>query len=108
MIADLYNIKVNVERPAFSQDDYGAAAKAWTVQISNMPCRLVQKKSAEGINGGNMTVISDYVLYCATSNSILGKDRVVYKSEYYLVVGIDPDVNFMGSHQKIYLLKIKA
>ena len=106
MIKDLYNIKVNVERPAITQDDYGAQIQTWATQITSMPCRMQAKRSSERLYGGATAVMSDYMLYCGANNSIQAKDRILYSSDYYLVVGLDVSYNFTGKFQKLDLLKV--
>jgi len=108
-VVNLLNITVDVERPTITQGEYGEQVKTWATQISSMPCRL-QKKSYKGneqIYGDRETLISDYTCFCEVSNSIEGQDRISYDSNYYLVIGIDPDCNFMGVFQRLDLLKIE-
>ena len=106
-VENLFNIKVNVERPAEAIDDYGINAKTFATQITDMPARLQRRKASEVIYADRDTVLSDYVLYCGTENSIEANDRILYDSEYYQIVGIDADNNQIGVYQKLDLLKVK-
>ncbi len=105
-ITGMFNIKVNVERPAYTQDDYGGRIETWSTQYTNMPGRLQAKRSGERIYGDARTMMSDFVLYCGTNFTIQADDRIVYNSENYLVTGIDPNSNRMNLFQKLNLLKV--
>jgi len=105
-IDNLYNITVNVQRPAMSQDDYGAAVKTYADLFTNIKARLQKKSGREIVFSDRDTIWSDYVLYCSPTVAIANQDRIEYDSRYFLVRGTD-NANQMDHHKRVDLLEIK-
>ena len=101
----LYNSTFSTQRPVTTQNELGGGAEVFSTNISSFKGRLQAKTSSEAQENGQITVLSDYVLYCDPANDVTEIDRVIYGTRTFEVSHVD-NSNQMDNHLRIELLEI--
>jgi len=104
-LTTLYNIKVNVIRITKTVGALGGWTEVKNILHNNLPCRFNHKLGTEKIFFDKNSYFRDVKMYCAIVD-INVKDRVVYNSATYEVVGIS-NVSEMSRYMAIDLKVIE-
>ncbi len=106
-ITHLFNITVSTKRLTNTVDVGGFPTTSYATNLSALKCRIQQATGSQSVSGGRPFSKYAYILYCASSEDILLKDRIVYDSTEYEIVEMTKEGNNLV-YAKLGLEKVDA
>ena len=106
MLSNMMIHSAIVERSTVAATTYGSAgATTWTTQFINVPCQIQSISARERLEFSRAQQEISHKMYHAGVIGILPRDRVLWRSQTFSVVGVR-DIDFRGRLLTIDLLEI--
>lgn len=101
-IGSMMNITVSTERPTVTEDEYGGSVESFSENIASLAFKLDELSAQESMLNSRESHTVTARGYAEGGADILEKDKIVFGSREFRVVGVRPIRSPLGaSHHTV-------